>query len=324
MPLTRFGYIPHSVTVNNLAFNSTTDTNGGAIVIEYAYALPVTQTQVDAGFLETRMESGKLYIFDGPINMNGHQITVPAGGLHVTGHGFGVTSLTLTDENKAMFISPAGGSGDLFLSEMTVTSSGTGGSVFALDDADGTHAFELTHVNFNGCTSLGFLDGYRQGLEENTGRFGGTPGLEFRGAWNGGYFIFASITRGLTNSVFSVYKSAVGQTFASRVGGNPNMDLPANVTGFEVAAANFSDDEEFQLTGANFQGAGTPLSGLSVSDVKTRISSSRGIDSTHVGGYWTITASAETPTTTNDVFVKLAGTTAYTDLAWFSGPGNND
>jgi len=99
------------------------------------------------------------------------------------------------------------------------------------------------------------LDGYRQGLESGTGRFGGTPELEFRGTWVGGYRTETTIARGLSNFT-SLFKAGVGFTFDGRVNIGMNCDLPAAGAFCDFAEANINNDESFQLSNCRITRAG--------------------------------------------------------------------
>ena len=83
--------------------------------------------------------------------------------------------------------------GNVFFQDLSLEVTGTASQVFDLTNSSGFSAVELVRVNFNNCTAIGELNGYRQGLETNTGRFGGTPELTLSGTWLGGYFIDVTI-----------------------------------------------------------------------------------------------------------------------------------
>lgn len=266
------------------------------------------------------IDGTKEYFIDGNINMNGTSSIDTSNGCLINGYGFDVSKITCTDDNYTLFESIA--SGDVFINNCTIEITGTNSKVFGLAANTGMEAVELDRVRFDNCTDLGYLDGFRQGLETGTGRFGGSPSLEFRGVWLGGYFMQASIFRFLNNTTYSLFSSAVGQSFASRFGGNPNMDTPLNVTAFDFVEGNFLGDDLFQLDGANFQGTGT-VTTIPVSSPKIRISSSRGTENTFVGAYWEISTEVSTvmaPAT----LTKVLGTTTFSDLVWFSGTGDNE
>lgn len=326
-PYSEFGYAPrfgysrridaYQLDAKNFAVDGRT-ASGGATNVIY-----LDQTKIDAGCLDEPLDSTKVYIIDGSLDITGYSIEVPVAGLMMDGLGFNISSITTSEENGEIFSSPIGGSGDLLFTDIGITASGTGSKVFALTDVDGTHAIEFQRVNFNGCVDLGYMDGYRQGLEQGTGRFGSTPSLEFRGTWAGGYFMDTSIVRGIADSVYSLFSSAIGQSFASRFYSNANIVIPANVTAFGFARANFTSDELLQIDGAQFAGAGAVLSGIDETDTRVRVSNTRGYPNTYVGGRWSCSVTASTSfSVTNPV--KLAGTTTGSDLEWWSLPGNND
>lgn len=317
------GYTPRWARFKYIA-TTTLCVNGSEVTGGASSVIIINQTTVDNGIFETLLVSDKLYVIDGALDITGHSIEVPTGGVEFEGLGFNVSSITTTDDGTQIFTSPVGGSGDLLFKDIAFTASGVGSSVFALTDSDGTHAVEYARVNFNNCSSLGYIDGYRQGLEVGTGRFGGTPDLEFRGVWAGGYFVQLSIARSLTDSVYSLFKSAVGHTFASRFGGNPNILIPANVTAFEMTSANFAFDELLQIDGANFSGDGAVFSGIDETNTRVRVKNTRGTPNTFVGGFWVLSATAPTATAVQNTFYKLAGTTTGSSLVWFTLPGDNN
>ena len=269
------------------------------------------------------IDSTKQYFIDGVVDMSSTTIVVPSGGIHINGYGLDTSKLISTDNSFVLF-TDSSDSGNVLINNCTIEISGSSSSVFALTSNTGFEAAEFNIVNFDNCTSLGYLDGFRQGLETGTGRFGGTPELELRGTWLGGYRVVTSIARMLSNTTHSLFKCAVGQTFGSRFGGNPNIDLPSNVTFLEATSSNFPNDNTVQLQDALFIGDGTVLNGLTESDTAVRVSSTSGIQNTYVGGFWGVSTEATTTITTSNTFVKLAGTTTYAGLTWFGNGGGNN
>lgn len=308
---------------NTLVWNSTR--NEWVVKLLSSTVVVVTQAKVDAGIFEAT-DPEKLYLVDEIIDMKNHTVIVPSSGLRIKGHGYNLSKLTTTTPGATIFTSATGGSGDLFVSALTFDAQGAGTTVFALEDVTGFHAVELDQVNFDNCTSLGYIDGYRQGLELNTGRFGGTPSLEFRGTWAGGYSIRVSIAVGLTNASYALFSSAVGHTFATRFGGDPNITLPSNVVFYQGTESNFVSDAGLQLKDARFAGEGTVLSGISNTSRKADISSTSGVlnINTYVGGFWTCTGETATTFVGSGVDTKVSGTTTYENLSWFSNGGGNN
>ena len=121
--------------------------------------------------------SNVVYFIDGIIDMGSQSIEIPASGLSLVGSTFDVSQLTSSAVGYTMFTSPVGGSGNLLGKDLAFETSGATSQVFDLVSATGFDAFEFARINFNNCTSLGTVDNYRQGLEEGSGRFGGTPGV---------------------------------------------------------------------------------------------------------------------------------------------------
>ena len=193
------------------------------------------------------IDSSKVYLIDGSVAMSGTSIQVPVGGLTLVGRGPDVSQLTSSTASHTVFTSPGGGSGNLRLIDLCITTSGIGSSVFALTDATGFSAVEMRGVNFIDCTSRGYFDGYRQGLEIETGLFGGTPELEFRNAWVGGYRISSSIARAMANFT-ALFKAGAGFTVGGRWISDMNVDLPATGALFDFAPSNITQDEALILS----------------------------------------------------------------------------
>ena len=163
------------------------------------------------------IDSTKEYFIDGIIDMGSQSIEVPAGGINLKGYNLGISKLVSTAAAYTMFTSPGGGSGDVLGTDFTLDVSGTASQVYNLVDATGFHAIELSRVNYDNCTSLGTLDSYRQGLEDGTGRFGGSPALTLKGTWAGGFRISTSIVRSLSAGMTgSLFTAGAGFTMASR------------------------------------------------------------------------------------------------------------
>ena len=141
------------------------------------------------------LDSTKDYFIDGIIDMGSQSISVPATGLNLTGYNFDISQLVSTASGYTMFVSPVGGSGNVLGKDYGIDVSGSSSQVYDLTDATGFNAFEFARINYNNCTSLGTINGYRQGLESGTGRFGGSPELTLAGTWLGGFFIDTSIVR---------------------------------------------------------------------------------------------------------------------------------
>ncbi len=158
----------------------------------------VTQANVTTTLGGT-INSTKEYFIDGQIDMGTTQITVPATGMTLTGYNFDLSALYSSENNYTMFVSPVGGSGNILGRDYEIRVTGTSSKVYDITDTNGFNAFEFARVNYTDCTSLGEITNYRQGLENGTGRFGGSPSLTLSGTWFGGYRIVTSILRTMSD-----------------------------------------------------------------------------------------------------------------------------
>lgn len=273
------------------------------------------------------IDSSKVYLIDGIIDMGSTSIEIPAGGINIVGYTFDTSKLVSSENSYDMFYSAVGGSGNVLANNVAFEASGTGSQVFNLTSATGFDAFEFTTVNFNNCTKIGTINNYRQGLETGTGRFGGTPEIELVGSWVGGYFIDTSIVRGLTDGAYSLYKAGAGFSMNSRFRSNQNIDLPASASFFDFSQANFPNPSTLQLNGCIISRNGvfnaedtnyTP--NINETELPCAWSDNNGIKNTFVGGKATISSEVTTTINTQGVFETLAGTFTETDLAHFDSP----
>ena len=277
------------------------------------------------------LDSTKEYFIDGVIDMGSQSIEVPAGGLSLSGYSFDISKLVSTASGYTMFTSPVGGSGDLLGKDYAIDVSGVGSKVYDISDATGGNAFEFARINYNNCTSLGVINGYRQGLEVGTGRFGGSPELTLAGVWSGGYFIDTSIVRGLNDGSYSLFKAGAGFSMESRFRSNMNIDLPASASFFDFAAGNFVNPSTLQIEGAIVTRNGvfdavdsniTP--NITVSDLVSAWAGNNGMPNTFEGASIGVSTESVTTINTTGVFEDVtaaAWTTA--DMQHFDNPAGN-
>jgi len=281
-----------------------------------------------ASDLAGELDSTKEYFIDGVVDMGAQSIEVPAGGLSLVGYSFDLSRLTSSAPNYVMFTSPAGGSGNLLGKDYAIEVTGIGSVVYDLTSATGFDAFEFARINYNNCTSLGEIDGYRQGLETGTGRFGGQPELTLSGAWLGGYFIETSIVRGMVDGSFSLFKAGAGFSMASRFRSNMNLDLTANSSFFDFSPSQFANPSTVQIDGSIVTRNGvfnatdpniTP--NMTSGDLSSNWSNNNGMTNTFEGGSIGISAEVATTINTIGVFEALAATTwTALDLQHFDNP----
>ena len=285
----------------------------------------VVKTAADlAGPLQSDVE----YIIDGVIDMGAQSIEVPTGGLNLSGYNFDVSKLISSEPGYTMFVSPVGGSGNLLGKDYSIEVTGAGSRAYFLIAATGFEAFEFARINYNNCTSLGTIDGYRQGLESGTGRFGGTPNLILAGTWLGGYFIETSIVRSLTDGVYSLFEAGAGFSMNSRFRSNQNIDLPANASFLDFSPSNFTSPSLLQIQGAIITRQGvfnatdpniTP--NITEKALESEWSSNNGMPNTFEGGSLGVSAEAVTTIGATSTFVDLAAASwTALDLQHFDSP----
>ena len=270
------------------------------------------------------------YFIDGFIDIGDLSIEVPAGGINIQGYNYNLSKISTSEDNHTIFTSPVGGSGNVIIKSLTLTASGTSSKVYDLTADSGFEAIEIGGVNFDDCTSLGQIDNYRQGLEFDTGRFGGSPSLEFVGVWVGGYRVSTSIVRSLSASMTEpLFKAGPGFTMASRFLNDMNCDLPANAALIDFSPGNFSNPSVLQFTGALISRNGvfdssdsnlTP--NISAADLASFWSLNQGLTNTFIGGVATVSVEVVTPIASSATFYTLLGTFLSTDLQHFDSPAN--
>lgn len=278
------------------------------------------------------IDSTKVYFIDGIVDLGTTQITVPPTGMTIKGHSFDISGLTSSEDNYTMFISEsiAIGSGNLLGADYFIQVDGAGSKVYELYDATGFNAFEFARINYNNCSSLGDLYEYRQGFEEGTGRFGGSPSLTLHGIWLGGYRITTSIVRSLAGTMTApLFKEGTLFQMNSRFLTDINCDLPTLAPFCDFTAAAFPNPSTIQFKGSIFSRDGafnandtniTP--NLSPSDLPCDWDNNIGIGNTFVGGRLECSAEVLTTIATAGAAVDLNGTFTSSDLQHFDSPAN--
>jgi hypothetical protein len=291
-----------------------------------ANRLIVTKSDDLAGILDSTKE----YFIDGIIDMGNQSIEIPAGGLYIKGFNFDISGLTSTEPNFTLFTSPSGGSGNLLMADCFIDISGTNSQVYDIVSETGFEAVEVGRINYNNCTSLGTIDSYRQGLEEGTGRFGGSPSLTLKGSWVGGYRATTTIIRSLSAMMTEpVFKAGAGFVMQSRFLTDINCDLPALAPLLDFAPANFPNSSTLQLVGCIVTRDGisdandiniTP--NISRTNLSSRWKSNNGLLNTFVGGAISVSTEANTVIAAINTPVDIAGLFAETDLQHFDSPSD--
>tara|TARA_R110002167_G_scaffold106599_7_gene273263 strand:+ start:8169 stop:9617 length:1449 start_codon:yes stop_codon:yes gene_type:complete len=275
------------------------------------------------------IDSTKEYFLDGVIDMGATQITVPSGGINIKGFDFNISGLTSSENNYTMFTGAT--AGDVLFFDFKIEVTGTGSKVFDLTNSSGFNAFEISRINFNGCTSLGELEGYRQGLETGTGRFGGTPNLILSGTWLGGYFIDTSIVRSLTVGAYSIYEAGTAFLMNSRFRSNQNIDLPSTASFIDFAQSNFANPNTLQLDNCIVSRNGVfdatdpaILPNIDRSDVESYFKGNTGILNTYVGGKVFVNSTSITVISADSTFYTLNGVWSSENLQHFENPSGGE
>lgn len=273
------------------------------------------------------IDSTKQYFLDGNIDMGSTSIEVPAGGIQIAGLGFDISGLFTSDVGATIFTSPVGGSGNIVLTDISLENTGAGSKTFDVFDVSGFSAIEISRVNFNNCVSLGEINNYRQGLENGTGRFGGTPALTLSGFWIGGFVITSSIVRGLTDGAYALFQAGAGFMMNSRFKTDMNVDLNATVALLDFTPAMFANPSTVQIQQAIITRLGvfnsadlTIVPNLLPSDLASSWTDNQGLSNTFEGGELTLTTEVETPIATQGVPELLLGTFTPNDNQHFDNP----
>jgi hypothetical protein len=272
--------------------------------------------------------SNKIYFIDGVIDMTGlGTISVPAGGISIVGNDFDISQLISSTPGHVMFT----GTGSVKARDVAFSVTGTTSSVYSLVGATGNEFIELTRVNYNDCVSLGEIDNYRQGLELETGRFGGNPSLILSGAWDG-YRITTSIISNMDNAIATpLFKFGTALVFAARFVTDINADLGTLAAFSDFSDSNFSMSSSFKIADALFRRNGvvnsddaTINTGMDADNLSSNWTGNNGIHNTFEGGRLDITASSATALSGVAIgaFLDLAGTYTASDLQHFDSPSN--
>ena len=277
------------------------------------------------------IDSTKQYFIDGIIDLGTTEITVPINGINIMGYSFDISGLTSSENNYTMFKSETAiiGSGDVLMDRLFITASGTSSKVYELYDATGNHAVEMSAVNYNDCTSLGEICGYRQGLELDTGRFGGSPSLTLAENWAGGFRISTSIVRGLSAGMTEpLFKAGTNFVMNSRFLTDMNIDLPASAAFLDFSDTNFPTPSSLELrdvlltrNGATVPNDTNLTPNIESSNLSCSWKGNNGIPNTFVGGISTISTEIET-VLSGGTPSPILGTFTNTDLQHFDSPSN--
>lgn len=289
---------------------------------------PFNATQIvqSASDLTGTLSSDILYWIDGVIDMEDNSIIVPSTGLNLYSPDPRVNKLISSEDNFTLFTNNGGGAGGFVAVGLGMEVTGTNSQVFNIDNTDdgGLDEFSLDTCDFNNCTSLGTVTGYRQGLWEVIGVINCDDGITLAGTWIGGFRATTSIVLNMPSGG-TAFKAGASLTFANRFITDMNFsNIQTGATAIDFSESNFINDETFIIIDATFTGAGDYLPNIDRTSTKIKIDNSKGIRTSYIGGSYTVTTGATTNIPAVGTPTKMAGTTTYQNLVWFSGDNDNE
>ena len=277
------------------------------------------------------IDSTKQYFIDGIVDLGTTEITVPINGINIAGYSFDISGLTSSENNYTMFksVDITSGSGNVLMTDLYISVTGTSSKVYELYDATGFNAIELVRVNYIDCTSLGDLYDYRQGLESGTGRFGGSPSLTLNGLWIGGFRVTTSIVRSMSDTTTEpLFKEGLLFQMNSRFLTDINCDLGTLQPLLDFQQVNFPNPSTLDIRDAIItrDGALVPndsniTPNISASNLSCSWKGNNGLPNTFVGGISTISTEIETVLSGGNPR-PILGTFTNTDLQHFDSPAN--
>jgi hypothetical protein len=230
-----------------------------------------------------------------------------------------------------MFVAEDGSyAGNVYMETMTCYVSGTNSQVFNLDNDGNSGSFEINGVNFGGfgsieCTSLGSLSDYRQFFVDGCGFYNVRDGWTLNGSWSG--LVCQNANAINSGAAFTLFKEGTALTFSGSL--RSNMNFGATVGAINSSSV-FMDFDENNISSKgglsliNFRtSVDDALPNIAGSSSYARFRFCDGVKNTYVGGQWSITSSTATVISTVSTPVKIAGTTTYADMQWFTQTTNN-
>lgn len=280
-----------------------------------------------AADLEGAIDSGKVYFIDGFIDITSiDEIVVPTGGMYIGGHGYGISGLYRTDNNKTLFKTESGSyAGDFIVEGVTLYVTGAGSKIFDLDNDNNNSAFELNTCNLGvfgaATTSLGTVANYRQVRTANFAVINYNDGFTFDGDFDGMAFNDSILLANVAGTTFL----QEGTSLVINDGFSSNFNaLPLSATSefCDFDAANFATGAVMSLN--NFRtAANDAIPNIQSNNIKALFKNCIGVDNTFVAGSWKLTTETATSIVLPNTLYKLAGTTTESLEAHFTSPSNN-
>lgn len=274
------------------------------------------------------LQAGITYFIDGTIDMEDTQIEVPSSGIRIVSDSINSKGLFSSADNYTMFKTKAGDyAGNIELSAMFVAASGTNSKLFDLDNDGNFSACEFIDVNignfgYGDTTEIGSISDYRQFRAIGCGFINCDDGITFNGTMSGGIVVESSIA--LSLPAMTLLKEGTSLSIQGSFRSDINfLSTDAATVLCDFQESNIVQDGGFSLTNVRTD-ATDIVPNLSSTSVKSRFRNCNGIRNTYVGGQFIITTSATTTITAVNTPTKVAGTTTYSDLNWFTGANSNE
>lgn len=267
------------------------------------------------------LDLNTLYEIYGEIDMGDISIS-SLSGYNIKGRNPNIDKLVSSEDNFTLF---SGNTGGIVINGVGIEVTGTNSKVFDVDNTSsgGFDELSMTDCNFNNCTSLGVVTGYRQGFWDNIGIINCLDGVTLAGDWLGGFRATASIVLNMPSGGVA-FRAGAGLVFNNRFITDMNFsNIQAGATAIDFSPTNFTNDNTFIIRDATFTGAGSYLPNTLPSNDVALFVNNTGLEDTYIGGIWVLDTEVETVIATANTPVKIAGTTVYNSLAHFTSNGNN-
>lgn len=220
------------------------------------------------------------------------------------------------------------GDGSQFITHIKLGATGSSSKVFDLVGVTGFEALDLFYTEFESGSTLGDINGIRQGFWTTGFGINSGRGFLLKGSWLGGFTIFS--TR-IINCGEYLLKGDVGFT-CSNIRSNVNITVPSGAFAFDFDYDMFNVDNGYQINGANVDGDGLMCAPFTTGDttipensIKSYFKNNTGDkgENTFVGGQWQCTTQVETIIPDPNVEVKLQGVTTYNSMVHFTQTTDN-
>ena len=271
------------------------------------------------------LDSNVVYHLQGTVDLGVNSLAIPSTGASVAALNGArdIAILKSSEDNYDMFVDPSGGkAGRLFMNDVTITVDGANSRVFNVDNDGNGNSLEGMNINFIDCTDLGEITSYRQMLFQNIGFINCSEGFTLSGTWSGGVTVVTAIALNF-GAAATLFKEGAALSIEGSIRSDMNfLSVDPTSVFTDIQPSNIVPDAGFTLDGFR-SGATDAIPNFPSSDVKAKFGDCVGITNTYPGGEYTVSASAVTTIPAVDTLVKMAGTTTYSDLQWFSQTTDN-